>query len=375
MRKAIAVMMPGTPRRAYRVISLEQLSATWKQDINFAVIVSEIDSIEIVESLVKTGLQNVSWVRSGELEYGDIIFAIPGKDMVDVSYRRTDLHHTLFLTNRCNSNCLMCSQPPTKEEDGWLADEAIDIVRHIENSPKSIGITGGEPLLLGAKLRRLLDEITLLHPNSRIDLLTNGRLLSDPTVVSCVLDDLRSNVAWLIPLYGHAHMLHDFVVQVPGAFEQTLEGLLRLQQRGYPIQLRVVLIEPVMEWLEDLCQFIGKNLPFVYEVAFMACEPIGFALANKDMCDIDLRDWEAALIKASDCLGRNGVPHIFMNAPLCALPRKLWPFAQRSISDWKQVYASECDGCIAKADCSGLFAWHERGWAPTKILKIEEELV
>lgn len=375
MRKAIAVMMPGTPRRAYRVISLEQLSATWKQDINFAVIVSEIDSIEIVESLVKTGLQNVSWVRSGELEYGDIIFAIPGKDMVDVSYRRTDLHHTLFLTNRCNSNCLMCSQPPTKEEDGWLADEAIDIVRHIENSPKSIGITGGEPLLLGAKLRRLLDEITLLHPNSRIDLLTNGRLLSDPTVVSCVLDDLRSNVAWLIPLYGHAHMLHDFVVQVPGAFEQTLEGLLRLQQRGYPIQLRVVLIEPVMEWLEDLCQFIGKNLPFVYEVAFMACEPIGFALANKDMCDIDLRDWEAALIKASDCLGRNGVPHIFMNAPLCALPRKLWPFAQRSISDWKQVYASECDGCIAKADCSGLFVWHERGWAPTKILKIEEELV
>lgn len=375
MRKAIAAMMPGTPRQAYRVVSLEQLSATWKQDINFAVIVSESDSIEIVESLVKTGLRNLSWVRSDELEYDDVIFTVPGKSVVDVSYRRADLHHTIFLTNRCNSNCLMCSQPPTKEEDGWLADEAIDIVRHIENSPKSIGITGGEPLLLGAKLRRLLDEITLLHPSSRIDLLTNGRLLSDPTIASCVLDDLKSNVAWLIPLYGHAHMLHDFVVQAPGAFEQTLEGLLRLQQRGYPIQLRLVLIEPVMDWLEDLCQFIGKNLPFVFEVAFMACEPIGFALANRDICDIDLRDWEAALLKASNCLDQNGVPHIFMNAPLCALPRKLWPVAQRSISDWKQVYASECEGCAAKADCSGLFTWHERGWAPTKILKIEEELV
>ena len=375
MRKAIAAMMLGTPRQAYRVVSLEQLSATWKQDINFAVVVSESDSIEIVESLVKAGLRNLSWVRSDELEYDDVIFTVPGKSVVDVSYRRADLHHTIFLTNRCNSNCLMCSQPPTKEEDGWLADEAIDIVRHIENSPKSIGITGGEPLLLGAKLRRLLDEITRLHPSSRIDLLTNGRLLSDPTIASCVLDDLKSNVAWLIPLYGHAHMLHDFVVQAPGAFEQTLEGLLRLQQRGYPIQLRLVLIEPVMDWLEDLCQFIGKNLPFVYEVAFMACEPIGFALANRDICDIDLRDWEAALLKASNCLDQNGVPHIFMNAPLCALPRKLWPVAQRSISDWKQVYASECEGCAAKADCSGLFTWHERGWAPTKILKIEEELV
>lgn len=364
MRKAVATMMPGTPRQAYRVVSLEQLSATWKQDINFAVAVSEINHVEIVEGLVKTGLRNVSWVRSDELEYDDIIFAAPGKDSVDVSYRRTDLHHTLFLTNRCNSNCLMCSQPPTKEEDGWLADEAIDIMRHIEHSPQSIGITGGEPLLLGSKLRRVLDEITFLHPLSRVDLLTNGRLLSNPDIAASILDDLKTNVAWLIPLYGHAHMLHDFVVQAPGAFEQTLEGLLRLHQRGHPIQLRIVLIEPVMEWLEDLCDFIGKNLPFVYEVAFMACEPIGFALANKDICDIDLREWALPLLKASNCLGRNGVRHIFMNAPLCALPKKLWPFAQRSISDWKQVYASECEGCAVRKDCSGLFAWHERGWAP-----------
>lgn len=375
MRKVFATMAPGTPRRAYRVVNLEQLAATWVQGINFAVVVNDTDRIEIVEGLTETGLPNVCWVRSEELEYGDIIFSVPGKDFVDVSYRQSDIHHTLFLTNRCNSNCLMCSQPPTSDDDGWLVDEAIDIVRHIDISPKSIGITGGEPLLLGAKLRRVLDEITLQHPHSRIDLLTNGRLLSDPNVVASVLGDLKSNVTWLIPLYGHAHMLHDFVVQAPGAFEQTLEGLLRLQKIGYAIQLRVVLIEPVMEWLVDLCEFIGKNLPFVYEVAFMACEPIGFALANRDICNIDLRDWQAQLVMASNVLRRNDVPHIFMNAPHCALPGELWPFAQRSISDWKQVYLTECDDCAAKTSCSGLFAWHERGWAPTKILKIEGELI
>lgn len=82
MRKATAAMMPGTPRQAYRVVSLERLSATWKQDINFAVVVSERSDIEIVENLVKTGLRNVSWVRSDELEYDDIIFAVLGKDVV-----------------------------------------------------------------------------------------------------------------------------------------------------------------------------------------------------------------------------------------------------------------------------------------------------
>lgn len=375
MRQVNARVKQTSSRAAFRVVGIAELSAVWEPTLNYIVQVDKTSEIQHVENLIEKGLRNLSWIMSDDLELGDVIFPILGKDVVDVSYRKSDLHHTLFLTNRCNSNCLMCSQPPTKIEDGWLVDEAIDIVRHIAESPPSIGITGGEPLLLGSKLRQLLDEIALMHPTTRIDLLTNGRLLSDPQVLSCVLDGLSANIAWLVPLYGHAHMLHDFVVQVPGAYEQTLEGLLRLQERGFPIQLRIVLIAPVLEWLEDLCEFIGKNLPFVHEVALMACEPIGFALANKDICDLDLNDWRPHLLSASRSLNRHGIRHLFMNTPLCALPSELWPVAQRSISDWKQVYTTECATCAVKTSCSGLFAWHERGWAPTKILKIQEVMI
>lgn len=374
MRQVTAHFRPGTVRKAFRVIHLSELSVLWEPALNYAVAVEIAADAHQVDGLIEKGLRNVSWIRGAGVELGDVIFPRPGRDVVDVSFRKTDLHHTLFLTNRCNSNCLMCSQPPTKNEDGWLVEEALDIVRHIGDSPDSIGITGGEPLLLGARLRQVLDELKLRHPTTRIDLLTNGKLLSDPNVASVVLDGLAADIAWLVPLYGHARMLHDFIVQAPGAYEQTLEGLLRLQERGFPIQLRIVLIEPVLGWLEDLCEFIGKNLPFVHEVALMACEPAGFALANKEICNLDLNEWQQQLINASASLKRRGVRHVFMNVPLCALPRKLWPLAQRSISDWKQVYADECDGCAVKPSCSGLFAWHERGWAPTKISKIKEEI-
>ena len=374
MRQVAGHIKPGTARKAFRVVGLQELSAIWEPGLNYIVLVDQVADAHQIEDLVDKGLSNLSWVKSTEVEFGDVIFPRPGHDVVDVSYRKTDLHHTLFLTNRCNSNCLMCSQPPTKNEDGWLAEEALDIVRHIADSPQSIGITGGEPLLLGAKLRQVLDEIKHRHPTTRIELLTNGRMLSDHNVASTVLDGLSANVVWLVPLYGHAHMLHDFVVQAPGAFEQTLEGILRLQEHGFRVQLRIVLIEPVLEWLEDLCDFIGKNLPFVHEVALMACEPIGFALANKDICNLDLNDWRDQLLKSSKSLSRRGVRHLFMNTPLCALPRELWSAAQRSISDWKQVYANECSACAVKTSCSGLFAWHEKGWAPTKILKIEEKV-
>jgi His-Xaa-Ser system radical SAM maturase HxsC len=375
MRQVSGRIRPGTGRRAFRIAHVAELSESWEPTLNFMIPIVDAIGAQKVESLIEKGLANVSWVESDEVEPGDVVFPVPGKGLLDISYRKSDLHHTLFLTNRCNSNCLMCSQPPTKNDDGWLVDEAVQIVRHIAESPYSIGITGGEPLLLSSKLRLILDELTLRHPSTRIDLLTNGRLLSKPETASDVLDGLTADVTWLVPLYGHAHMLHDFVVQAPGAFEQTLEGLLCLQERAYPIQLRVVLIEPVLGWLEDLCEFIGKNLPFVREVALMACEPIGFALANKDMCSVDLREWHPELLRASVELSRRGVRHVFMNTPLCALPKKLWPAAQRSISDWKQVYAIECSDCAVRDSCSGLFAWHEQGWAPTKVTKIASEIV
>jgi His-Xaa-Ser system radical SAM maturase HxsC len=374
VRKVVASVSPWTGRRVHRVVTLEDVISSWEPNINYLVSANDREVAFKVEELVERGVGNLGWIAGDDVELGDVVMPIPGRGKVDVSYRRSDQHHTLFLTNRCNSNCLMCSQPPTKDEDGWLVDEAIDIIRHIEHSPKSIGITGGEPLLIGVGLREVLDEITLLHPSTRIDLLTNGRLLSKPEVVAGVLHGLTANVAWLVPLYGHAHMLHDFVVQAPGAFEQTLEGILRLQQNGQPIQIRVVLIEPVLERLKELCEFIGKNLPFVNEVALMACEPIGFALANRELCDLDLKDWWLQMQAGSRTLRRYGIRHIFMNTPMCALPEDLWQSAVRSISDWKQVYAEECNGCVVKDSCSGLFAWHERGWTPTKIKKVEEVL-
>lgn len=372
MRQSPGNFRPETSRKAFRAVPLAELPSLWEPELNYIIPVKDNSDIARVEALIEKGLTNLSWITGSDIEQGDVIFPRPDRNVVDISYRESDLHHTLFLTNRCNSNCLMCSQPPTKHDDGWLVDEALDIVRHIGRSPSSIGITGGEPLLLGSRLRQVLDHIEEVHPTTRIDLLTNGRLLSDATVASTVLDGLSAQVAWLIPLYGHAHMLHDFVVQAPGAYEQTLEGILRLQDRGFAIQLRIVLIEPVLEWLEDLCDFVGKNLPFVREVALMACEPVGFALANNDICRLDLNDWQVQLSRASRKLARYGVRHLFMNTPLCALPPELRPLAQRSISDWKQVYSDECTGCAFRESCSGLFAWHARAWAPTKITRIEE---
>jgi His-Xaa-Ser system radical SAM maturase HxsC len=356
-----------------RVVDLDALGAQWRPDLHFAVLLGDDSRRVEVEALIGRGLSNIGTVHSEELETGDVIARLDGKSEVAVVYRPSDVHHALLLTNRCNSNCLMCSQPPTKDLDEWRVAECLEVIRHIESSPPVLGLTGGEPLLLGSGLVRILDAVRRVHEPTWIEVLTNGRLLSNDTVVDQIIGSNLTHVAWLVPLYGHADFVHDFVVQAPGAFDETIAGLLALHEHGQPIQLRIVLIEPVLQVLPALSAFIGRNLPFVH-VAIMGCEPTGFALANRAVCEVNLSEWTSVIRDACKTLDRHRVPYNLMNIPLCALPRELRSRASKSISDWKNVYVPECGRCTVRNECCGLFAWHSTGWRPCTIKAIEESL-
>ncbi len=43
------------------------------------------------------------------------------------------------------------------------------------------------------------------------------------------------------------------------------------------------------------------------------------------------------------------------NHQLCLIDRDLWPFAVKSISDWKNEYHPECLNCAVLDRCGGFF--------------------
>ncbi len=362
-----------------------RLASLWQPDLQFLVPMACDADHALLGALQTAGIENLIPVippckplASGRtvqadpevLQAGDVVALEPARRYSEVLMRVTDQHHTVFLTNRCNSRCVMCSQPPTNEADHWRAQEALEVLRHMSWSPPVIGFSGGEPLLLGEGLRHLLMATVERHPASRVEVLTNGRLAANEALAQHLFGNLPERFCWMVPLYGHAPFLHDYVVQAEGAFEETVCGLLNLQRYRQPVQLRVVLIRPVLEILPDLADFIARNLPFVREVALMGCEPIGFALSNRTDCEVDLLDWQDGLQAAVRRLERGAVQVILMNTPLCGLKRDLWPLAHRSISDWKKTYARACDPCVVREECCGLFEWHQRGWKPTGIRAI-----
>lgn len=376
-----------TPK-IFRVLNLDNLDVEWLPNQFILVPLNSAQEVKLFNRYIQAGLDNLYSIYSSDLfemvgannlfipkhqvlESNDVVAVDQYKKNLSILLRASDTHHTLFLTNRCNNYCIMCSQPPTKHDDSWLVQQALEIIDHLNYEPINIGLTGGEPLLLNEQLRLIIDKIHNKFPSTEIDVLTNGRLFSNSEIAQSVLSNLEKKVNWLVPLYGHADLLHDFVVQQHSAFEETLEGLYTLQHYLQPIQLRVVLVKPVLENLIDLCTYIRANLPFVKEVALIGCEPIGFALANQEISQVDIKDWWDQLSAAVDILLSTKTRLILMNIPLCCLPQSLWQYAAKSISDWKNTYDKVCDHCEIKSDCCGLFSWYESGWMPSTLSPIK----
>ena len=158
------------------------------------------------------------------------------------------------------------------------------------------------------------------------------------------------------PSYAPEPGLHDFIVQADGAFEETVHGILNLATLGQCIELRVVIQKHTVPALPELAIFIARNLPFVDQVALMGLEMTGLARPNSAEVWIDPADYQAELADATVTLAAAGIVTKIFNHQLCVLDERLWPFAVRSISDWKNDYLEICDHCSVRDTCGGVFA-------------------
>ncbi len=96
---------------------------------------------------------------------------------------------TLLVTGRCNLNCAYCYQASRRAAGGrmpWaVARRAVDLLLASRGRPVALDLSGGEPLLEPALVRRLIDYARAREPESErleIVLTTNGTRLT-PAIV------------------------------------------------------------------------------------------------------------------------------------------------------------------------------------------------
>jgi His-Xaa-Ser system radical SAM maturase HxsC len=301
-----------------------------------------------------------TYVLPPELHYlsaGDVVRIDPQRRTLSALYRRGSRSNSLLVTERCDNYCLMCSQPPKEVDDSWVLRELMtEVIPLISQETREIGITGGEPALLGDDLVGLLALMKETLPGTAVHVLSNGRRFSEADFARAIAEVAHPDLMFGIPLYSDLAEGHDYVVQARGAFDESVRGILNLKRSGVRVELRFVVHAETYERLPNFAEFVTRNLVFVDHVAIMGLEPTGFAKTNLDALWVDPLDYQNELAAAVHCLARARLNVSLYNLPLCLLPPELHRFARKSISDWKNVYFDECRSCVRQDDCAGFFA-------------------
>src|SRR5258708_11050676 len=156
------------------------------------------------------------------LSDGDVVRINPAKSEMRVLYRRRSTQNSLLVTERCNNYCVMCSQPPKPANDDYIMDELFEIIPLLDPQTAELGITGGEPTLLGGRLFNLLRRIRSYLPKTAVHMLSNGRRFHESSFAAELADAAPVDFMVGIPIYGDEAQLHNFVLQAEGAFDETV---------------------------------------------------------------------------------------------------------------------------------------------------------
>lgn len=265
---------------------------------------------------------------------------------------------TLFVTNQCNSNCIMCpcSIPSRRQRDTISVNRLCDYLEYMPTDIRHLVITGGEPTLIRKDMFRILQKIRgHFEDFTHYLFLTNGRAFSSQWYLNQFMENAPQNLYFGIPLYGYSAETHDPITQTPGSFAQTVYGLKGLLSYGCNIELRIVVSKLNLAYMDQLASFIGSELRGINRVNIMATEMMGAAARNRELVWVDYAESFKASTQAIQTLMSAGIDVSLYNFPLCKVEPGYRSLCAKSISSYKIRYYDSCQECEVRELCGGVF--------------------
>ena len=129
----------------------------------------------------------------------------------------------VYIGYRCNNNCIFCSEADEYLEHLRVKDfeEIKKEILKVRQKYDFINFMGREPTLRN-DLFDILRFVTDLNFR-QVGITTNGRMLSYPEFTKKLLKTGVNQIGISLP--GATAEVHDKLTQVPGSFEQTIQGI------------------------------------------------------------------------------------------------------------------------------------------------------
>ena len=286
------------------------------------------------------------------------VFSIWENGSLHLEYDDASNDNYLFVTGRCNSNCIMCPSPEWARMHSPMAniDDKIEFIRYIPSDLGHLTITGGEPFLAGEELFKLLRILRDGFKATEFLFLTNGRIFALEKYANLLLETKPLNMLMAIPLHGSCATLHDQITRTSGSFDQTVCGIENLLARGVPIELRLVVSRLNASDFSHMTDFILAKFKGIMYVSIIAMEMTGTARANRDAVWIPYGEAFRAVRVSIQKLLMGGIDVKLYNFPLCTVDRGYWTLCEKSIAPSKVQFDNKCQSCSYRKACGGVFA-------------------
>ena len=180
----------------------------------------------------------------------------------------------ISITNKCNSNCIMCPVPEIirRKDKVNLFEWNKQFIDVLPDYVGYINITGGEPTLAKEEFYSTLQLIVDKFKNSDFQLLTNGRSFSVHDVLKRTLSIFPRGMRIAIPIHSSDEYVHDKITQVKGSFKQTDQGIRNLLLHKQNVEIRIVLSKINIDTVANTAEYIVENYKNLLCVNFIGMD-------------------------------------------------------------------------------------------------------
>ena len=270
----------------------------------------------------------------------------------------SNLSALVFITNQCNSNCIMCpdSEKRRMQKNTITPEFLMEYISLLPSDLYHIDVTGGEPTLLKYDLINVLETALRQTENAQIQVLTNGRSFAVSSYANEFHRVVNKRLYFEIPVHAATASLHDLIAGASGAFSQTMLGIDHLIKLSLEVHIRIVVSKLNYRVLNEIIDLIVTKFPAINKINFLGLEVMGNAYHNKDAVWMEFDEIKKWVENAAEYCILKGVEPAIFNYPLCMFDEKYWYCYKKTITGYKVRYFPECDICKVKTECGGFFS-------------------
>lgn len=276
---------------------------------------------------------------------------------------------------RCNCRCIMCSTGLQIDRSQGQSDyHAIrpfeDIKKDIEKARDQnafgFAFSGGEATLRAdlPELVRYAREQGLEH----IEVQSNGRIYANRCYAEKLINAGVNN--FVVSLHSNNPEISDYIMGVPGAFDQTVQGIKNLNELGRAVKINIVLMKQNYKMLEEHVHFLLDNFK-IKEFRFTFVMLEGNVLSDIENIVPRMSDVAPYIERAID-LAKDQVACFIYNMVPCLLPNHiqyindmgtfdtllLGPEFETSLDDSRKTSKTKsevCSECKYNEKCDGIW--------------------